>query len=693
MKSGWLILLLLFSYASDFLAAQEKDTVTQMRVSIDQVVVTATRTSRKLKDIPAQVQVISRSEIESMPESNLDDLLKTIANVNVNRSWGIFSKNSSVTMHGLPGSARTLVLVDGVPKNKITGGSVNWHNINPDRIERIEIIKGPASSLYGNNAMGGVINLITRKPEKRLEGSVQTTFATYNALGTSADLSGSEIKNDRGFYWNINGNYRKGDGYYLDPPDFLDPTDIKTYLKEYGGEALLGYKFKKAGTIDLYYDYYNELRGAGQKIHARGGSYESTITSQVRSKYTGKLGKSEVSALVYYSAENFFGQKESLNESNEYRLLDSYTDKQDNGFWATCSRGLGKRNYLTIGTELKMGEVTGRDIYRTSTDEIHFGSKMDILGFFIQDEVNLWSDRLKLIGGIRNDLAFFHDGYQNIIDPTGTTGFLTGFSETFGSNTWNAISPKLALQYSISSHSRVYLSAGTGFIPPDLKDLSQTGKIRKGFRLANPNLQPETLTNYEVGWAFTPAGHFRLNTAVYYSSGHNFQYMIGTGDSIDTGGSLKPVLKPENIARIGVIGGELSGSWQLNPYFSFNFNYSYNNSRIIDFEEPGLNADKNLTGKYMVEVSPHQFYAGATFRKNSFSANLNCNYVDAQWFDDENTILIDDYFTANLRIAEKIKKHFKIWLDIQNIFDTEFIDRKGQLSPGRFITAGIQYSL
>jgi outer membrane receptor for ferrienterochelin and colicin len=73
-------------------------------------------------------------------------------------------------MRGSDESARTLVLIDGVPKNKMSGGFVNWSMINSDEVERIEITKGPVSALYGNNAMSGVINIITKEPEKDFEG-------------------------------------------------------------------------------------------------------------------------------------------------------------------------------------------------------------------------------------------------------------------------------------------------------------------------------------------------------------------------------------------------------------------------------------------------------------------------------------------------------------------------------------------
>jgi iron complex outermembrane receptor protein len=689
-RTLWLTLLILA--LPTVALAQENDTVARLRVSLDEVVVTATRTPKRLQDIPARVNVIPRDEIERIPFSNIDDLLKTTANVNVNRSWGIFSKNSSVTMHGLPGSSRTLVLQDGFPKNKIGGGSVNWHNIYPDNLERIEVIQGPASALYGNNAMGGVINLISRKPLKPFEGSFRINYGSYNSIGTSARIAGSQLNENKGLYWSVDGFYRKGDGYYLDPPEYLDPTDVKTNLKEYGSNIMTGYSFGKAGTVDFYLDYYNELRGAGRQIHVEGGSYEATVTSSVRAKYQGRLAGGELAVLAYYMNEDYHGQKESLSETNEYRLLDSYTLKQDQGVWTSWSKRILPDHNLTTGAEWKTGFVSGQDLYATSTDEIRFGSRMDILGLFVQDEISFRNKKLRAIAGFRADWSSFRDGFQTIKEPTSVTGFTEGFSENFDPNRWFSLSPKLSLQYSFTPVIKAYIAAGTGYIPPDLKDLSQTGKINKGFRLANPNLKPETLVNFETGYSWLITEQLKMSGSYYYSTGYNFQYMIGTGDSIDTGGSsLKPVLVMENLARVRILGADLSVRWLINRFLVLDGGYAWNDSRIVKFGKSEINPDKDLTGKYMIEVSPNQFFTGLTFRYRNFSANLNANYVGHQWFDDENSILIDDYFVANFRIAQTIRKHYRIWLDIQNILDHVYIDRKGQVSPGRYMTAGLQF--
>jgi len=677
-----LILLVSLSYA------QLQDTT----IYIDEVVVSATRTARKIIDVPAQAVVVTASEIENFPVKNIDDVLKSVSNVYVNRSWGIFSKNSSVTMRGLEGSDRTLIMVDGVPKNKISGGAVNWHNINPENIERIEIIKGPASALYGNNAMGGIINIITKKPVEPVEGSVKVFGGQYNVFGGTTNLMGSNIKNDKGFYWGFNGLYRQGDGYVFELPENRDETDVQTYLQEYGAGTKLGYQFNKANSLEVIYDYYDELRGAGREVFEEGGSYNKYITNQTKLKYTGNFKNSSLNAIIYYNHEDYDAVKESLNDYDEYKLSDASSLKNDQGAWLTWSRKFFKNHYITIGGEVKAGGVIGDEIYRTSSDIIEYNGNMSNYALFLQDEMNF--NKFKVVFGLRNDLILFNRGEQTITNPTKATGFIEGFYESFESNQWNAISPKLSVQYALNPNSTLYASYSTGIKPPKLDDLCKTGKIRKGFRLANPELEPESLTNYEIGYNSAIFDNLILNAATYYSIGEGFQYLVGTGDSIDTGGSeLKPILYRENVSKIRVIGGELSLKYRLNKNLNFSFSYSYNNSVIIDYNISEDNPSKDLTGLYIVEVSPHLLYAVINWRNRYFVTNLNCNYVDSQWADDENTLLIEDYFIVNLRLSKTFLKSFNAYVDAQNILDVEYIDRKGQVNPGRFIMLGIKYSI
>ncbi|MBN2776667.1 MAG: TonB-dependent receptor [Bacteroidales bacterium] len=663
-------------------------------IMINEVVVTATRTERKLVDVPGQVDLIKSAEIENFPVNNIDDILKSVANVYVNRSWGVYSKNSSVTMRGLESSDRTLVLIDGVPKNKLSGGPVNWHSINPDNVDRIEILKGPGSTLYGNNAMGGVINIITRKPTKNLQASLKAFGGQYNTFGGSVNLMGSEIENQKGFYWTFNGIYRQGDGYIFELPENRDVTDVQTYLKEYGAGTKLGYQLNKSNSIEFLYDYYDEIRGAGRQVFVETGSYNMYITNQAKIRYIRNYKNSKFQALIYYQQEDYSSVKESLNDYNEYKLSEATSDKRDKGTWITWSKEIFNKHFCTFGGEVKFGDVIGDEIYRTSPDIINYNGFMSNYALFFQDEMSFFENKFKVVFGVRNDLIRFISGEQEIIDPSKATGFTESFYESFNSNQWNAISPKLSIQYTLDSQSNIYVSYGTGIKPPKLDDLCKTGKINKGFRIANPNLKPETLSNYEIGYNRVLFDNIFLNTALYYSNGEDFQYLGGTGDSIDTGGSeLKPVLYRENVSQVRVLGSEISLKYKINKNIFVAATYSYNNSIILKYNTTDSSTLKDLTGLHIVEVSPHLFYSSINWRNKYFSLHINCNYTDSQWADDENTFLIEDYFLTNLKLSKELFKTFNVYIDVQNIFDVEYIDRKGQVSPGRFMIGGIKYTL
>ena len=126
-----------------------QETTLNDTVNIDEVIVSANRSSRLIDDIPGRVEKIEAKKIEEMPVQNTDEILRSVANVHVNRSWGIFSQNASVTMRGLDGSSRVLVLLDGAPLNKSAGGSINWHLVPSNNIDKVEVLKGPASTIYG----------------------------------------------------------------------------------------------------------------------------------------------------------------------------------------------------------------------------------------------------------------------------------------------------------------------------------------------------------------------------------------------------------------------------------------------------------------------------------------------------------------------------------------------------------------
>lgn len=186
----------------------------------DEIVITATRNEQHLANIPNKIHIINSKKIEAVPMLNIDDAFKISSGINIDRPFGIFAAKSTVTMRGLSGTeqGRTLVLVDGIPVNKTDDGTVNFNMVDLEKSNKIEILKGPASALYGGNAMGGAINIISPKSEKKLEGTIYTKYSTYNTLQSGATLRGKINLKQNFMYCGVNGNYAQSDGYISTPP-------------------------------------------------------------------------------------------------------------------------------------------------------------------------------------------------------------------------------------------------------------------------------------------------------------------------------------------------------------------------------------------------------------------------------------------------------------------------------------------
>ena len=441
-------------------------------ITLEKVFVTATRTELDPINIPASVSIINKDQIDNFPALNGDDLLRMIPGLNVDRDYGIFSKNSGITMRGLNSAQRTLVLVDGVPINKTDGGSIDWNRINPDNIDKIEIMRGAGSSVYGGSAMSGVINIITHKPTKELEGKVKTFFGSDNTFGGTLFLDGSKVKNEKGLYWTANGFYRKGDGYNVSPDSAYNIYSTKTYLLDYSGEGKIGYQFNRNNNVEIDYSYNDDKMGNGIKIIEQDGGYNRYITQFVRGTYNGYVNGFKILANSFYQMENYLSQNETIKKNTgKYTLYNTDAYRKDFGIWLNASKKITPNQNLTIGLDVRQGNVNSQDNYKTSTDILTNKGTMNFGALFSEHELSIYHDKIKIICGLRFDIAQFRDGSFTINEPTGLTDFMTNYPTVFTNNSWTSISPKLAALYQFKPNCKLYISYAKGFRAPILDDM------------------------------------------------------------------------------------------------------------------------------------------------------------------------------------------------------------------------------
>ena len=146
--------------------SQEKKEVKKVK-KLPEIVVTATRTEKEVEAAPASVNVITKKEIEIKNPKTIDEALDDIPGVMVRRSKGLMDTLAFITLRGAPEQKRTLMMIDGIVLNNPYNGIVRLGGYFPEDLDKVEVVKGPFSSLYGGYAMGGVVNFITKMPEKR----------------------------------------------------------------------------------------------------------------------------------------------------------------------------------------------------------------------------------------------------------------------------------------------------------------------------------------------------------------------------------------------------------------------------------------------------------------------------------------------------------------------------------------------
>ncbi len=662
-------------------------------VSTQAVVVTATKNKKRVSEVPGRTEWLTARQLDAIPATQADDYLRTIPGIQVSREHGILDHSSTVSMRGLGGDqqGRYLVLLDGIPMNKADGGSVNWNSINMDHISQIEVAKGPGSSLYGGNAMGGVINYIRRKPVRPFEGSAQLEYGGMNTMKGKFTAGGNPAAANKAFYWSVQGFGAKSDGYNQMPELDRDSTSVSSSMKEWGGGARLGYRINSHHLIEINAGFWWDQRGSGTKIFAETGTYFAHGVLDNSIKYSGNAGKTNWSVLAYNTGEDYSRLNESIKASGSSYTYTSYSvtsRRNDAGIQLHTDHRLGW-NLISAGADFKQGSVFGQDIYTTSTDTVTNQGKMRNLALYFQDQVTIVRDHLFLVGGIRWDVSTFFDGGFYIASPTSATSILSNLQNLeLGTNSWSEFSPKLALQYTNNEGLSGYLSFGHGFRPSVLDDMCRSGFIRGGFKRANPYLDPENLNNLEAGGDLMLGKKARLSVSGYYSLGKDFIYLVSSGDSILQGTKKKPLIEAHNISGVKISGLEASLKVDLLKGLSAYVQYAWTNSETTDYV-PAVGL-ANLQGKKLIYVPEHQASLGFIWRNRWANMSVQGTWLSEQWMDDLNSISIPAYMKIDARIWTDISD-FRLFINGQNLNNATYLEGHGMLSMGRYISGGISY--
>lgn len=445
-RSLLLVLLGLGACGSAF--AAEADLSAAM---MDEVVVTATRMAEPLSKASASVAVVTAEEIAARGATRLDEVLQDVVGLHVVSS-GPAGSLSSASIRGSEAS-QVLVLIDGVRLNSPQHGQFDLSQLPValNQIERIEVLRGAASALYGSNALGGVINIITRSPQETPTTQVGWAEGERN----TRVVSGSTSRQVGDFRYRLGGGFKGSDGYRKN-----SDYDENTF------NGLFGYSPTEDVDLELsayHLDYNGNIPGSDVWPSPNAEQKDKRTVASV--KLEAPVGPVEIMARGIYE-----------HHRNDYENPDFFVDET--------------HKIDTYGAELHVEKkydnhtlLLGADYYKDELDSTNIGDEDQEHGaIFGQVQADMPAN-LTLLVGLRYDI---HSDFDN------------------------ELSPRVALLAELSESTRVRLSASKAFRAPTLNDLYWPEDF---FSKGNPDLDPETAWEYELALDQTFADRGRLSLA------------------------------------------------------------------------------------------------------------------------------------------------------------------------------------
>ncbi len=654
--------------------------LTENTTTLDEVVITGNREQQKRSEVPAAIDVIGTREIAETKAFGLDQLTNQVPGVFMSTSRAASNEQHFMAVRS-PISTRSLFLYmeDGL---QIRPTSVFNHNalleMNDIAYRRIEVLKGPASSIYGSEAIGGSFNFITKAPTKDLSGSIGVQM---NDLGLSRyDFEVSDSPSERfGFY--IGSHFvQREDG-------LIEHSDYEKFAVTFKTVYQLSERTNWTNVIALT-DYRSDMTGSLSEADYFGGNFESdqtfterdALALRIRTTVETRWNDRNKTTFNLMFRDNRMDQNPSyrIRQFREQGQLTGFGSGEVNSNQFNSYMGLvqHKISFESSGSQLLFGgtaDLSPQDYVGERTDVIvdpETGSntdftlrngdfildyEADILNYagFIQYEIAPL-ERLKVTAALRYD-RFQYD-YRNRI---------VGAALTVSDDSYDNLTPKLGLNYNFGTTSGIYANYAQGFTPPQASTLYRN---RNELR----DIRPSVYHNFEVGGYFNIADRLKIDGALYLLNGNNT--LVTLRDTDD-------VFFNSNAGKTRSYGAEYGISYTPSPKLTVAHNGSYAVHHYIEFFENGIDysdTDRetapNLLGNSSITYRPTK--ALSITAEYELVGAYNTSF-EGQVANDNGTFgtaTYDGHNVFNFRAAYTLKK-FEIWAHALNVFDELYAAR------------------
>lgn len=662
--------------------------ITPARIETEKINITATKTEQTLQKTPSSISIVNSDEIRNKNKITFDQVLEDVQGVTINRTSGInvsaLSIRGSSDVAGGGIGNRVLLLLDGRPS--LTGDSKGalWALIPVSIIERTEVVKGAFSSLYGSSAIGGVINVITKKPTYKPYTSINLNGGFYEKLSDSLkytdkllSFKGINILHSNTlnkFSYLLNLDIKQNDGYAQ-----------QTEYNFYSGLGKFTYDLFGNRDLELTLQYTNSESGYPHYWRVEPGKYAEPY--KTNTFYLGdKINKETQSIDInYYAIANsktkynsrFYYYKlysKSLYNPNnpvaiEYGLpgqaFESFITSYNFGNISQVDYNISDRHYLIGGIDLQW------NIVRSTPAEILYGDQQQYnIGVFLQEQWNIFMK-------------------NNIPVLSATLGGRFDYNKFIGSFEEKKISPKLSLLYSPQSKSPILdntsyrFLVGKAFRAPSIAELYFKKELFGGFNFVyNPDLLPEDMISFEVGFRKQFKNRFNVDFSFFINLYDNLIQYVNIGPT-----PLGP-FQVQNVAKAQVKGFEFLMDYNSSiNLFSEKFNSG------IEFDYTYLDA-RDLSQGRSDDILPykpkHLFNSNINLAYHGFNLNVNGRYVseveEVYFFKYEEP---KDYFLLNMKLSKTFGKNISVFFAVNNLTDKFYQELERIAAPNRNYNAGI----
>lgn len=637
---------------------------------IEEIVVTASMRSQAIKLAPASIGIITSKQLQDRMVTTFDQAFDEMPGGVVTRSGGAnvqaFSIRGASEVAGGGIGNRVLLLIDGRPALSPESGGALWNLVPISSIDRIEVVRGAYSSLYGSSAMGGVVNVITRKPEATPQTRIHLNYGAYDYAPKS---SGYQRYNDfyaldlshscqlGKFSYLLDGSLKSDDGH-------KEKTGFNLY--NFYGKAAWAFNSRhqlqlSANANRMYSDApatWLSKRQAYSAAAFKQDDYQDRREFNADLYYTAKLNNrfKYSSRLYHYRNASFFSfdgdpGNDSTNVNFGKQIVKSYSVYSRRlGNVSQMEWLAGENHFIIAGLDVKGDYVLGMP------DTFLYGEHRALgTGVYMQDEVSL-SNQLTLTAGLR------YDNYR-----------------IFGQVQESNVSPKVALLYQVKPNFSLRMLLAQAFRDPPIAErfikFEQGGGLRF---MPNPGLRPERLTlSAEIGAKMTPIAGGTLDVSFFYNRYNNlisFQQLSSP---------LEPLLyKVINLKESIMQGIELSYRQQWKEFLTLQLSYTFLDARDIS---PGRVNDALA---YKVR---HTLGASATTHYKGFTLNLNARYRSRI----EEVFIYpgsepDAVFVANTKVSYAFSHGFTGYFAVNNLNNAQYEELERYRMPGRSFTAGVE---